>query len=59
MSEFIHLQTVTDLFKLFQAGDKIQHPMVAVVDFSKVHERIGDEIKISTGFLLHNVQKLS
>jgi hypothetical protein len=50
MSEFIHLQTITDLFKMFHLDDNIQHPLIAMVDFSKVDEHISDEIKISADF---------
>lgn len=50
MSEFIHLQTISDLFKLFGLGNNIQHPLVAVIDFSRVKEHISDETKISAYF---------
>jgi AraC-like DNA-binding protein len=50
MSEFIHLQTITDLFKMFHLDDNIQHPLIAVVDFSNVDVHISDEIKISADF---------
>jgi AraC-like DNA-binding protein len=50
MSEFIHLATIADLFKLFRLGNNLQHPLVAVVDFSKVDEHIYDGAKISADF---------
>jgi len=50
MSAFIHLQTISDLFQLFQLGHNTQHPLVAVVDFSKVNEHISDDTKISADF---------
>lgn len=50
MSEFVHLQTISDLFRLFRLGDNIQHPLVAVVDFSKANEHINDVIKVSADF---------
>ena len=50
MSEFIHLQTISDLFSLFKLNENIQHPLIAVVDFSKVDEHIGDDVKISADF---------
>jgi len=50
MSEFIHLQTISGLFKLFGLNDSVQHPLVVVVDFSKVKEHLNDELKISADF---------
>jgi AraC-like DNA-binding protein len=50
MSVFIHLQTISDLFKFFRLDDKIQHPLIAVVDFSRVNEHISNETKISADF---------
>src|SRR3978361_1196962 len=53
MSEFIHLQTISDLFQFFRLGrlgNTIQHPLIAVVDFSQVREYINDETRISADF---------
>ena len=50
MTRFVHLQTMSDLFSLFQLGNTIQHPLVAVVDFSMVNEHIINETKISADF---------
>ncbi|MCW2259758.1 MULTISPECIES: helix-turn-helix domain-containing protein [Sphingobacterium] len=50
MGAFVHLKTVSDLFKLFYSNKNIQHPLVAVVDFSKVDEHIRDDTRISAGF---------
>jgi AraC-like DNA-binding protein len=50
MSTFIHLQTIPDLFKFFQLNQSIRHPLIAVIDFSKVNEHIEDETKISADF---------
>lgn len=50
MSAFVHLQTISDLFKLFKLDDKLHHPLVAVVDFSKINHFVDDETKISTDF---------
>lgn len=47
MSEFIHLQTVSDLFKLFRQGDVVHHPLVGVIDFGKVTEHAIDGTKVS------------
>jgi AraC-like DNA-binding protein len=50
MSMFIHLQTISDLFKFFQLNQSLQHPLVAVIDFSKVNENITGETKLSSDF---------
>ncbi|MFC3827727.1 MULTISPECIES: helix-turn-helix domain-containing protein [Niastella] len=49
MSVFVHLQTITDLFKFFNLT-KIHHPLVAVVDFSQVSEHITEETKVAADF---------
>jgi AraC-like DNA-binding protein len=50
MSVFIHLQTISDLYRFFNLDTHIQHPLVAVLDFSKVNEHIVDETKVSADF---------
>lgn len=45
----IHLHSVADLYKLFGLGNS-QHPLVAVLDFSKVNDQVGEFTKISTDF---------
>lgn len=50
MSVFIKLQTIPDLFKFFQLDQPILHPLVAVIDFSKVNENIIDDTRISADF---------
>jgi AraC-like DNA-binding protein len=49
MSEIIQLQSITDLHKLFNLTN-IQHPLVAVLDFSKVTEQVEEHSKIRTDF---------
>ena len=49
MSEIIHLQSISDLHKLFSLGNS-QHPLVAVLDFSKISEHVNQISKISTDF---------
>lgn len=49
MSEIIELQSIADLHKLFNLGNN-QHPLVAVLDFSKVSEQVNQNSKISTHF---------
>ena len=49
MSKIINLQRISDLHKLFNLGN-IQHPLVAVLDFSKVTEHVNQNSKISTDF---------
>jgi AraC-like DNA-binding protein len=50
MSAFIQLQTIADLFKFFRLNQPVRHPLVAVVDFSKVSELVNEETKLSTDF---------
>ncbi|MCH7408152.1 helix-turn-helix transcriptional regulator [Belliella sp. DSM 111904] len=50
MSEFIHLKTISDLFKLFRLEQNIQHPLVGVVDFSEVEEHISGATKVTGDF---------
>ena len=49
MKEIIHLQNITDLHKLFNLGNS-HHPLVTVLDFSKVSEQIEQNSKITTDF---------
>lgn len=49
MSEMIQLQSIADLHKLFNLGNS-QHPLVAVLDFSKVTEQVEQNSKITTDF---------
>lgn len=50
MSAFIHLQTITDLFKFFRLAQPVRHPLVAIVDFSRVSDLVNEETKLSTDF---------
>ena len=49
MKELIHLQNIIDLHKLFNIGNSY-HPLVTVLDFSKVTERVKQNSKIITNF---------
>ncbi|QJD97228.1 helix-turn-helix transcriptional regulator [Mucilaginibacter robiniae] len=50
MSEFIQLNSIPDLCKIFDEGITVQHPLVAVVDFGKVNTCISDGVKLTTDF---------
>ena len=50
MSVFIHLQTISDLFKFFQLEQPVRHPLVAVIDFSQVNGQISDDTRVSASF---------
>lgn len=50
MSEFVHLQTIADLLKLFQPGEKLHHPLIIIIDFGKVKGHVGDGTKIAADF---------
>lgn len=47
MKPIIHIHTISDLYKLFGLGPS-QHPLVAVLDFSKVSEQVEQNAMIST-----------
>lgn len=49
MSEIINLQSIADLHKLFNLRNN-QHPLVTVLDFSKVSEQVEQNSKITTDF---------
>jgi len=49
MKTLIHLQSMADLFKLFNLGSH-HHSLVAVMDFSKVSETIDQHTQITTDF---------
>ncbi len=50
MSEFVHLKTISDLFKLFSLDNNLQHPLIAVVDFSRMNEYITETVNVSADF---------
>lgn len=49
MNNLIHLQSITDLHTLFSLGNSF-HPLVTVLDFSKVTENVAEYSKITTDF---------
>ncbi len=49
MKPIIHLHSIADLYKLFNLGHH-EHPLVAVIDFSKVSEQLEQDSKITTDF---------
>jgi AraC-like DNA-binding protein len=49
MKELLHLQNISDLHKLFKLG-KSTHPLVTVLDFSKVNDSVEEKIRITTDF---------
>ncbi|MES2134199.1 MAG: helix-turn-helix transcriptional regulator [Bacteroidota bacterium] len=48
MSNFIHLETITEMFKLLPQAS-VKHPLVAVIDFSKYREQIDSGMKMTSG----------
>lgn len=50
MSEIVHLQTISDLFKLFRLDTNIWHPQIAVIDFSKINDHITEATKVSADY---------
>jgi AraC-like DNA-binding protein len=49
MREIIHLHSIDDLYRVFQLGSS-RHPLVAVLDFSKVSEEVEENTRIVTDF---------
>jgi len=49
MNNLIHLHSITDLHKLFSLGNSF-HPLVTVLDFSKVTENVEEYSKVTTDF---------
>ncbi|HQS23153.1 MAG: AraC family transcriptional regulator [Sphingobacteriia bacterium 24-36-13] len=49
MKPIIHLQSIADLYQLFNLGHH-EHPLIAVIDFSKVSEQLEQDSKITTDF---------
>ena len=50
MSKFIHLQTISEMFELFGLNDQNRHPLIGLVDFSKVNQHLECELKISADY---------
>lgn len=50
MSTFVHLQTVSDIFNFFRLKDHVRHPLIAVVDFSKVTAYIEETVLVTSDF---------
>ena len=50
MSKFIHMRTIPDLFRFFKLEQPVLHPLVAVIDFSRVREEITGETRVSADF---------
>ncbi len=50
MSAFIHLQNINELLKMFSVAHTMRHPLVAVIDFSKVPNHIPNETKLSADY---------
>jgi AraC-like DNA-binding protein len=49
MNDILHLKTISDLYRFLHLG-YAQHPLIGVVDFSKVMDHTMDEIRIKTDF---------
>jgi AraC-like DNA-binding protein len=49
MNDLLHLKTISDLYKFLNLG-YTDHPLVAIVDFSKTIEYTTEEIRIKTDF---------
>lgn len=49
MNEILHLKSISDLYRFLNLG-YAEHPLIGIVDFSKVIEHTTDEIRIQTDF---------
>jgi AraC-like DNA-binding protein len=49
MHEILHLKTISDLYRFLNLG-YVQHPLIAVVDFSQLKNHASEEIAIKTDF---------
>jgi len=50
MSVYVYLQTVSDINRFFKLEQPVLHPLVTVIDFSKLKEFVTDETKVSGNF---------
>ncbi|MFD0794385.1 helix-turn-helix domain-containing protein [Mucilaginibacter litoreus] len=50
MSIFLKMPAIADLFKFFRLNKPLNHPLVAVIDFSQVDDQLDDDTKISADF---------
>jgi AraC-like DNA-binding protein len=50
MSVFLHLQSMSDLFRFFRLEQAVSHPLVAVIDFGKIKEDITENTLLSCDF---------
>jgi len=50
MSVFLEMQSISELFRFFRLNQPLRHPLVAVVDFSKVNDEVENETRISANF---------
>ncbi|MCE2790738.1 MAG: helix-turn-helix transcriptional regulator [Saprospiraceae bacterium] len=49
MSDLIHLKTISDLYRFLKLGFA-EHPLVAVVDFSKLADHATEDVRIKPSF---------
>ena len=49
MSNILHLENISDINRVLKQ-EKTKHPLVSVIDFTKVDEQIPEGTKISSGF---------
>lgn len=49
MDDILHLKTISDLYRFLDLG-YAEHPLIGVVDFSKLSDHTSEEIRIRTDF---------
>jgi AraC-like DNA-binding protein len=47
MSVNLHFSEITDVYKFFNLGQPLKHPLIAVIDFSDVDEQLEEDTRIS------------
>jgi hypothetical protein len=47
MSVNLHFSEITDVYKFFNLGQPLKHPLIAVIDFSNVDEQLEEDTRIS------------
>ncbi|SEI55241.1 Helix-turn-helix domain-containing protein [Dyadobacter sp. SG02] len=50
MNQIIQLRTVSDIFTFFRLADDARHPLVTVVDFTRVKDHVIENVRVSADF---------
>lgn len=50
MSVYVYMESLPDMFKVFNLNQPLQHPLASVVDFGKATDNITEDTRISVNF---------